>query len=146
MSRSTCHTDLVRHAWLLIVLAGCPSNNDGYGSSCELDSECSGGDLCARNGECDPPSRLRSVRTTWTINGQQPTLTTCASFPSFELDYYADPYGNDVFGYAPVPCMQGSFFIDKLPTRYTTVAIGSNAFSRAGLISADGTVSFDLQP
>ena len=136
----------MRRALLLLVLAGCPSNNDGFGSSCEADRDCSGGDVCARNGECDPTSALRGVRATWTIGGQQATVTTCTPFPDFELDYYADAYGQDVFGYAPVPCKQGSFFIDKLPTRYTTVAIGSNSFSQAAAIDADGTVAFDLQP
>ena len=134
----------MRAAVLLVLLAGCP---DSSSSSCKVDTDC-GSETCARTGECLPASQIQSVKVTWTIRGQTANATSCASSPSFLLEFDGDSYG-DQFGYAPVPCMEGQFTMDKLPTRYIQVDIGvDNAgyFLGSKPIDASGTVAFDLSP
>ena len=137
----------MRLALLLpLVLAACPANNTQGIQSCNVDSDC-GGDVCARDGECDAASDIRGVKVTWTINGQPASATTCATTPDFYLEFYDTTYGYN-FGYSPVPCMQGQFFIDKIPRRYTEVALSSNQsnFAVTKLIDASNMASFDLTP
>lgn len=128
----------------LAILAGCGGNGT---SMCTTDSQC-GGDTCARTGECLPASEIQSVKVTWTIQGQPASATTCASSPSFLLEFDGQDYG-DAFGYAPVPCMEGQFSMDKLPTRYVQVDIGldnASYFLASKPIDGTGVVSFDLSP
>ena len=92
-------------------------------------------------------SDIRGVKVTWTIGGKAASATTCASTPDFYLEFYDTSYGYD-FGYAPVPCMQGQFFIDKIPRRYTEVGLSSDQtrFASTKLIDASNMASFDLTP
>ncbi len=134
----------MRTAVLLALLAGCGSSSPG---TCMTDSQC-GGETCARDGECLPASEIQAVKVTWTIRGQAASATTCASSPSFLLEFDGPSYG-DSFGYAPVPCMEGQFTMDKLPTRYDQVDIGidnASYFLGTKPIGSTGVVSFDLQP
>jgi hypothetical protein len=127
-----------------VALAGCGSDGSG---TCMTDSQC-GGDVCARDGECLPASEIQSVKVTWTIRGQAASAMTCAASPSFLLQFDGYSYG-DSFGYAPVPCMEGQFTMDKLPTRFVQVDVGlDNAGSFLGSkpIDASGVVAFDLAP
>src|SRR5439155_4231994 len=102
---------------LAVVVAGCGSTAGP--STCTVDKYC-GGQVCARNGECVSASTVRMVKVTWTIRGQQASATACGSTPSLEL-WFNSP--QDYFGYAPVPCMEGQFTIDKIPTRYDEVEL-----------------------
>jgi hypothetical protein len=137
----------VRFALLLpLVLAACPADDTQQNQSCNVDGDC-GGEVCARDGECAAASDIRGVKVTWTINGQAANATTCAPAPDFYLEFYDTSYGYD-FGYAPVPCMQGQFFIDKIPLRYTEVALSSDQsnFAVTKLIDSSNMASFDLTP
>ena len=125
-----------------IGAAGCPSNTQ---PECTTDSQC-GGDVCARSGECLPASDVRAVRTSWTIHGMTASASTCAATPDFHIYFYSD-FANDSFGFAPVPCNAGSFFIDKLPTRYVEVQLGvDNRFDQSAVIDQTNMVTFDLTP
>jgi len=131
---------------LPLVLAACPADGTQQNQYCNVDGDC-GGEICARDGECAAASEIRGVKVTWTINGQAANATTCAPAPDFYLEFYDTTYGYD-FGYAPVPCMQGQFFIDKIPLRYTEVALSSDQsnFAVTKLIDSSNTASFDLTP
>lgn len=129
---------------LLLVLPACPSNTQG--GPCEQDLDCSGGQICARDMECIAPGDTRGVKTTWTIGGQAASATTCGTMPDFYINFYgANP--QDAFGFAPVPCVQGQFFIDKLPTRFDQVELGADgSFDLVRRVDPSGMVAFDLSP
>ncbi|HSN26516.1 MAG TPA: hypothetical protein VLT45_09525 [Kofleriaceae bacterium] len=128
---------------LLLLLAACPSSDTK--TVCMVDSDC-GGDVCARDGECLPASEVWPVKVTWTIRGSAANASTCATSPSFYLQFDGQ-FQQDSFGYEPVPCEQGQFLVDKLPKRFVQVEIGeNNRFLDAQPISAAGSASFDLYP
>src|SRR5690349_7909926 len=106
--------------WLVIVAVA--AWGGGNGGECAADFDRSGSDVCARNGECLPPSQVRSVHVTWTIRGAPASATNCAPTPSFYV-LFASPQVNDTYGYEPVPCESGLFTVDKLPRRFVSVEI-----------------------
>ena len=134
----------MKRALILVLLAACPSSDTQ--TECMLDSDCGGGNVCARDGECLPSGQVWAVKVTWTLRGSAANASTCASSPSFYLQF--DGFDlHDTFGYEPVPCDQGQFLIDKLPKRFVQVEIGeNNRFLDAQPISAAGSASFDLYP
>ncbi len=128
---------------LLLLLAACPSSDTK--TVCMVDSDC-GGDVCARDGECLSASEVWPVKVSWTIRGSAANAQTCATSPSFYLQFDGQ-FQQDTFGYEPVPCEQGQFLVDKLPKRFVQVEIGeNNRFLDAQPISAAGSASFDLYP
>lgn len=132
----------MKHGLLAVAIAACgPPPGD-----CEIDNDCSGDYVCARNGECLPPSDVHPLRITWTIRGQVPSTASCSASPDLYLIFYGYD-ASDQFGYEPVPCETGLFSIDKLPTRFTSVELGErNGFSMEKAITSTGTVTFDLAP
>lgn len=129
---------------LMAGLAGCSLTTSGSGGECQSDSQC-GDDVCARSGECLARSSVREVTIKWTVNGVTADPSSCAVHPDLYLQFDGADYG-DTLRYAPVPCRQGSFFVDKLPKRYTQVELGSEG--GAGDISsidvATAQAQFDL--
>jgi hypothetical protein len=124
----------------LTGLSGCGDPTD-----CSTD-QCGGGDVCARNDECLPPSEVRTVHVSWTIRGVAASPTNCSRTPSFYV-LFGSFQQNDTYGYEPVPCEAGLFTIDKLPKRYTSVQIGvDGGFSQDGAFDAQGVASFNLMP
>lgn len=134
----------MKYALWLLLLTACPS--DSSTSQCMTDSNCSGGTVCARDGECLASSDVWAVKVSWTIRGSAASTTTCAQSPDFYLQFDSQ-IQQDTFGYEPVPCEQGSFLVDKLPKRFVQVEIGeNNRFLDAAPITAAGSASFDLYP
>ncbi len=128
---------------VLVLCAGCPSSDSHDGLMCETDSQC-GGDICARDGECIAASQVRQVKITWTIDGQPASATTCGPAPSLYLQFDG-PTFQDTFGFAPVPCMQGQFTIDRLPKRFDQVELGADGgFNQVTGIDSSNSASFDL--
>ena len=116
----------------IAVGAGC------RGDTCsDTGGTCSGGETCTRDGECLSPSDVRMVKVVWTIAGTAPTATACASLGDFAL-YFEDPYVGDSFGYEPVPCMEGQFTIDRIPSRFIDAQI--NGIVQP--IGSDNTATF----
>lgn len=111
---------------------GGTGGDTGYG--CHADSDC-GADVCARDGECLPASEVRTVHVTWTINDQPAGTATCATVPDLDLTFY--DAANEQFGFSPVPCAEGKFTVDKLPTWYEAVEL-----ARAGDYGGGSTAAF----
>src|SRR5512140_1252468 len=117
---------LLAGSWGCIV-RGRSSGDDSGGWSfpdgtlegkCQSDSACSGGDVCARSGACLPPSQVHPVHVTWTLRGMPADRTTCGATLDLQIGFGMDA-GIDVLQYAPVPCIEGKFTVDKLPNWYT---------------------------
>jgi hypothetical protein len=153
----------MRIAVLALVVVGClaPPRDDGYpgggwgsgfgggngwgGYGCQDDAQCTGDHVCARNGECLPPSGVRAARTIWTVRGAEASTTSCANSPKLDITFTA--YGSEQIGYSPVPCEAGKFTVDKLPLRFTTVQLtraGQTYGGATGAFDASGTATLDL--
>jgi hypothetical protein len=156
----------MRIALLAVLFAGCvqqstsyppPGGGGGYypppGSGdppptsygCTSDTQC-GSELCARDGECLPANDIYAIHVSWTLQGQAASTTTCANSSSLEIQFT----GTNAawWGYAPVPCVEGKFSIDKMPTWYTDVDLmrdGETSGGAAGTIDAQtGILALDL--
>ncbi|MDX2091034.1 MAG: hypothetical protein SFX73_24455 [Kofleriaceae bacterium] len=125
---------------LLLVLAGCPSTEDG---ECMQDSDCDSGNVCARDHWCSAPSTVRELTVTWTVNGAPASMAACSAHPDLFIAYHAG-YG-DQLGFAPVPCHIGQFHIDKLPRRYEVVELGEDGGRSSTKAITGATVAFDLR-
>jgi hypothetical protein len=130
----------------LVLLGACPAPSGGGSDDieCFVDEECGGGEVCARDDQCWPAAQVRAVKTIWTIRGQPANETTCAGFPELHIIYGSR---NDDVGFAPVPCAQGEFNIDKLPTAFTRIELGIDDTSRWATtsIGSSGQVLIDLR-
>ena len=133
----------MRGVAILALLAGCPAQGT---PQCTVDTDCGGnGEVCARDGECLPADEVQMVKVSWTIGGAAADATTCAPFPSFYLEFDGSMF-EDTFGYEPVPCVQGQFTIDKLPTRFVQVDIGVQGQWTDTTQIESGAASFDIAP
>jgi hypothetical protein len=108
---------------LMASLAGCSLTTSGSGSECIKDSQC-GDDVCARSGECMAQSSVRELTIKWTVNGVVADTSSCTTHPDLFIQFDGPDYG-DTLRFAPVPCRQGTFHVDKLPKRYLQVELGS---------------------
>jgi hypothetical protein len=129
---------------VLVLLTGCPTSHN---SDCSIDADCGGGDVCARDGECLPAADVYPVKVTWTIRSMPASATTCASAPDFYINFSG--FSVQTFGFAPVPCDQGQFFVDKMPRGYNEVELGADGhFDKNTAITigtgTTGTATFDL--
>ncbi len=141
---------------------GC-TNNDGYGGydpgwgqgiggqggpesfGCHQDSDC-GNEVCARDGECLPASAVRTIHVNWTLDGVAASPTSCDYSPDLDITFYDNREG-DTFGFAPVPCAEGKFTVDKLPINYSTVNLeveNDGNGGSTGTFDGGGTVALDL--
>lgn len=114
---------------------------------CDVDTDCSNGDLCARTHECLPSSEIRAVHVLWTVAGAAADANTCAASPDLGVEFIDDTGYH--FGYAPVPCMEGRFNVDKLPLSFDTVELGihdGDNWTDTIVDPTTGNASFDLQP
>ena len=136
----------MRFAALVLTagLAGCSLTSSGTGGECQSDSQC-GDDVCARNGECIARSNIREVTVKWTVNGVAADPSSCATHPDLYLQFDGPDYG-DALRFAPVPCREGSFFVDKLPKRYVQVELGSEggASDVSSIDAVTAQAQFDL--
>ncbi|MDB4952626.1 MAG: hypothetical protein JWO36_195 [Myxococcales bacterium] len=116
-------------------------NGNPISAECHLDTDCGGG-VCARDGTCQPAANVRAIHVTWTLRGKPADTTTCANSPDLQITFSSS--ARDTLGFAPVPCRQGKFSVDKLPVWYTAVDLGldqyggySSAFDRSGAAAID---------
>lgn len=99
--------------------------------------------MCGRDHACTDPSNVREVTVTWTVNGGDANVQTCAPRPDFALTFFGPDFGDEL-GFEPVPCETGQFFVDRLPKRYGSVEIGVGG--RRVQISSNGTAMGDYVP
>jgi hypothetical protein len=122
-----------------------PGGPIGPPSGCD-DSWCVTGQVCVRTGGCAPADQVRAVHIYWTVRGQPANATTCEVAPSLYLQ--VSPAGGFGLGWAPVPCSQGKFTIDRIPASYTEVNLNkrnSGDTPQHGTIDAvTGEVTIDL--
>ena len=125
MTAERCYHGGMRIAAALaaIALAGCFPEGT---YECDLDGDCSAGEVCARTHECVLPSEVRAVNVRWAIEGQLDTQTGCRNVGLRDLEIEFSGAGQDL-RFAPVPCQGGSYFIDKLPSSYSTVQLTGTA-------------------
>ena len=126
----------------IALLAGCPVEGEG---DCEVNEDCSGGLVCARDHACVDASQVRAIQVTWTINGAAASAASCE-----DHDLYIE-FSNgdraDSLGFSPVPCFAGQFSVDRLPRRFDQVELGfNNGFDREfASFDADGNATIDLR-
>ena len=113
---------------------------------CEQDSDCGSSNVCARDGECLPQSEVRTIHVTWTLSGVAASTASCTNAASLDITFY-DNRQQDAFGFAPVPCDEGKFTVDKLPTSYGSVGLerdGDYNGGAMGTFDGSGDASLDL--
>lgn len=130
---------------LMACLVGCSLVPGTPRGECVNDSQC-GDDVCARGGECTARANVHPVMVKWTVDGAAADATTCASHPDLFLQFDGADYG-DMLRFEPVPCRQGSFFVDVLPRRYQQVELGVEGATGHVVAIDAGTAQaqFDLQ-
>jgi hypothetical protein len=123
-----------------------PGAHPGFG--CTQDSECPTGDVCARVGGCTAAGEVRAVHVTWTLSGKPADAASCSATPDLRIQFGTAEEIATGIGYAPVPCRQGKFTIDKMPLMYKSVRLSKNDFSASGDIArldeVTGEVTIDL--
>ncbi len=124
---------------------GGSGGSTSYG--CHVDSECGGGLVCARTGACASASSVHVIHVSWTVNARPASTETCVNAPDLELTF-SEPYGElGTFGFAPVPCVEGKFTIDKMPLGYTTISLERQYDYQGGTIGtfdSTGSALLDL--
>ncbi len=143
--------DVMRLALALVLVAGClpppsdpppsPDPYDGWTGpagdpldGCAADRECSP-QVCARDRSCYPASSIYFGHVAWTINGKPASDATCVTMPKLTLRFRAS--NGESFGFAPVPCKNGEFSVDKMPKLYTSVELGPQDSISATTASID---------
>lgn len=122
---------------------GGTGGDNGYG--CRKDTECAGGLVCARNGECMSASSVRVVHVNWTVGDQVASDASCVRSPDLAITF-SDAQGSE-FGFAPVPCDAGRFTVDKMPLAYTRVQlsrVGEYSGGASGMFDSAGDANLDL--
>ncbi len=123
---------------LILACSGCPR---GGGSDCEDNADCASDEVCGRDHGCTDPSNVREVTVTWTVNGGDANVQSCAPRPDFSMTFLGSDI-SDELGFTPVPCATGQFFVDRLPRRFHTVELGIGG--PRVMIRSDGTATGNL--
>ena len=127
---------------------GGPSGNGGgSGVQCNFDTNCDPGLLCARSHSCTSPDQLRVVHARWTMRGMPAGQDTCAAAPSLMITFAAPGMISERLSYAPVPCAEGVFTIDKLPLSYYQVQLARESGgppASANVDAVTGDAAMDL--
>lgn len=105
---------------------------------------CAADMVCTRDGACLAPDQIRAVHITWTVSGAAASATSCAGATDLELSLQG--HGVAGFSFAPVPCVEGAFTVDRLSKAYDRVELGRNQLrdAQAATIDASGNAMLDL--
>lgn len=123
---------------------GDPSLGDPSPTRCRNGLGCDGGELCTRDGQCLPPDQVRAVHVAWTLRGAPASPTSCAPAPDLLITLSSTTRGGSVT-FSPVPCVEGKFSVDRLPTWFDHVRLGrSYSDSQGAAIDGDGNAMLDL--
>ena len=124
---------------ILVVATGCLPPATGPQPHCAAPSDCGADQVCSRANTCAAPAEVRVVTTTWTIDGAPPTGTTCRGIRELAIDLLSPNFDEDVQSYAPLPCLAGSFALDRLPLGYDQIHLGL-VFDDGGTITQAATI------
>jgi hypothetical protein len=117
-------------------------------SGCTSDASCGTNQVCARDGECLASSEVRIIHVSWTVNGQPAGTGSCSQHPGLDITFIGNgAEGYDQFGFAPVPCMEGKFTVDKMPKRYAQVALEPDCLcttAASTTFDSTGSATLDL--
>jgi hypothetical protein len=108
-------------ALAFVLVAGCAGPASAPGD-CNGASGCGADQVCTRDHQCLPPDQVRAVHVTWTVSGAPASATSCAAAPDLVLDLRSRRGAS--LGFEPVPCAEGVFTVDRLPTDYDMVELG----------------------
>jgi hypothetical protein len=112
---------------------------------CTSDTACGSGYVCARDGECLASTDVRIIHVSWTVKGQPASASTCATNPNLDITFLGT--SGDQFGFAPVPCMEGKFTVDKMPKRYAQVSLEPDCLCKTAdtdVFDSTGSATLDL--
>lgn len=126
------------------LLAGCfPTSS----YQCDLDTECSGGEVCARSHECLPAGQVRPLRLRWTIDGVTDTAAECPARQIGDLTVEFSAADGSDLAFSPVPCGGGAYYIDKLPVRFDQATIAGydpTGVRYAGVVAIGGDPEYTV--
>jgi len=128
-------------ALAFVFLVGCAgSSNEPPGLGGPGDCSvlgCDADQVCTREGACLPPDQVRAVHVTWTVSGAAASATSCAGALDLELGLQGRGVGG--FSFAPVPCVEGAFTVDRLSKAYDRVELGREQSRDVQTASIDAT-------
>ncbi len=144
MSSWVCYQISMRGAVLAMTLSLAGCMQPASGGECHIDDDCGDGEVCARDQMCMAGSSVRLVSTSWTVAGMPASDAACGAHADLYIRFVGYDLG-DTLGYAPVPCANGLFTIDKLPTRYRQVELGiEGGFRDIKAITAQNTAALNV--
>jgi hypothetical protein len=125
---------------------GGPGGSGAPGFGCHDDSQCPAGEVCARTSACFKTSDVQAVHVDWTVHGMAADQATCSTIEDLEIQFSGSGPIPPHLGFAPVPCVEGKFSIDKLPLMFTTVGLGIPKLGLAwgNIDAATGDAAIDL--
>lgn len=129
-------------ALAFVFVVGCSGSSSLPPGDCG--GRCGADQVCTRDNQCLPPDQVRAVHVTWTVSGAPASATSCAPAPDLRLDLRSR--GGPSLGFEPVPCVEGKFTVDRLPTYYDTVELGraSDRSLQRAAIDAAGNAMLNL--
>jgi hypothetical protein len=114
---------------------------------CHDDSACRDGKVCARTGACLLPSEVRAIHVSWTVSGKPASADSCAAAPNLRIDLDSSHFP-DRLAFAPVPCAEGKFSVDKAPLSINHASLvrdnGGGGVRDAMIDAVTGEASMDL--
>ena len=132
---------------LLVLLAGCsassgqPTYEPVVSQFCGPGTGCPNDEVCTRSNECAPTSEVRTIHVNWTVGGMAASETSCAVAQDLTLSFSG---GGHELTFEPVPCVEGKFSIDAMPTWYDQVRLGQRGRVAEGSLDDNGEVALDL--
>ena len=143
----------------LVFLVGCvvrgsdpnvdpPLELDPPYMNCHDDSACHDGKVCARTSVCLSPSQVRAIHVSWTVSGKPAGTDSCAAAPNLRIDFNSSTESLAQLAFAPVPCAEGKFSVDKAPISIDHASLvrdgGGGGFGEAKIDAVTGEASMDL--
>jgi hypothetical protein len=144
----------------LVFLVGCVVRGSGSdppdvigdpptrGFGCHDDSSCASGMVCARTSVCLSPSQVRAIHVSWTVSGKPAGTDSCAAAPNLRIDFNSSTESLAQLAFAPVPCAEGKFSVDKAPISIDHTSLvrdgGGGGFGEAKIDAVTGEASMDL--
>jgi hypothetical protein len=131
-------------ALAFVWIVGCAGPSSEPPGDCNDGSACGTDRVCTRDHQCLPSDQVRAIHVSWTVSGALASATSCAAAPNLLLSL-GSRHGPNL-GFSPVPCAEGKFTVDRLPTDYDEVELGrpSDRSRQHAAIDAAGNAMLNL--